>query len=137
MCSSRGRGSATWAGGYIAGLEIRSDPAARPGRTRAWIRTANALVDGEPCSATADLVRLVDTANGIAVRASPLEWMFPNVDLAIHLFREPVPGAGGWVGFDTRVTMGSTGLGLTSTTLHDEQGPVGRAEQILTVRRLG
>jgi hypothetical protein len=32
--------------------------------------------------------------------------------------------------------MGPTGLGLTSTTLHDERGPVGRAEQILTVRRL-
>ncbi|MEO6997988.1 MAG: thioesterase family protein [Terracoccus sp.] len=130
-------GSDTWAGGYIAGLEIRSDPASRPGRTRAWIRTESALVEGETCSATADLVRLVDTANGIAVRASPLEWMFPNVDLAIHLFREPVHGASGWVGFDTRVTMGSTGLGLTSTTLHDEQGPVGRAEQILTVRPLG
>ncbi|MEP7330624.1 MAG: thioesterase family protein [Terracoccus sp.] len=130
-------GSATWAGGYIAGLQIRSDPTARPGRTRAWIRTDNALLDGEPCSPTADLVRLVDTANGIAVRASPLEWMFPNVDLVIHLFREPVPGPTGWVGFDTRVTMGATGLGLTSTTLHDEQGPVGRAEQILTVRRLG
>ena len=57
--------------------------------------------------------------------------MFPNVDLTIHLFREPVRG---WVGFDTKVTMGTTGMGLTSTTLHDELGPVGRAEQILTVR---
>ncbi len=104
-----------------------------PGRTIAWIRTPNALVDGESCSPTADLVRLVDTANGIAVRVSPDEWMFPNVDLAIHLFREPVRG---WVGFDTRVSMGTTGLGLTSTTLHDELGPVGRAEQVLTVRRL-
>ncbi len=129
-------GFRTWGGGYIAGLDLRLDPAARPGRARAWIRTDNSLVDGETCSSTANLVRLVDTANGIAVRASPTEWMFPNVDLAIHLFREPVIGSGGWVGFDTRVTMGTTGLGLTSTTLHDEQGPVGRAEQILTVRHL-
>ena len=50
---------------------------------------------------------------------SPQEWMFPNVDLTIHLFREPVRG---WVGFDTKVTMGTTGMGLTSTTLHDESG---------------
>ncbi|TQN46118.1 thioesterase superfamily protein [Humibacillus xanthopallidus] len=126
-------GADTWRGGYIRGLEFRVDPNRRPGRTLAWIRTPNALVDGETCSPTADLVRLVDTANGIAVRVSPDEWMFPNVDLAIHLFREPVRG---WVGFDTRVSMGTTGLGLTSTTLHDELGPVGRAEQVLTVRRL-
>lgn len=126
-------GSETWSGGYIRALEFRADPQRRPGRAIAWIRTSNALVFGESCSATTDLVRLVDTANGIAVRASPREWMFPNVDLSIHLFREPVRG---WVGFDTRVSMGPTGLGLTSTTLHDERGPVGRAEQVLTVRRL-
>lgn len=126
-------GTDTWGGGYIAGLDIRRDPASRPGRARVWMRTDNALVDGETCSATADFVRLVDTANGIAVRAAPTEWMFPNVDLTVHLFREPVPG---WVGFDTRVSMGATGLGLTSTTLHDAAGPVGRAEQILTVRAL-
>ena len=126
-------GADTWEGGYIRGLEFRADPGRRPGRTRTWIRARNPLVDSESCSPTTDLVRLVDTANGIAVRVSPSEWMFPNVDLTIHLFREPVRG---WVGFDTRVTMGTTGLGLTSTTLHDELGPVGRAEQILTVRPL-
>jgi hypothetical protein len=125
------RGSDVWEGGYIRGVEFRADPERRPGRTRTWIRSPHALVDGEECSPTADLIRLVDTANGIAVRVSPREWMFPNVDLTIHLFREPTRG---WVGFDTRVTMGTTGMGVTSTTLHDEQGPVGRAEQILTVR---
>jgi len=124
-------GTDLWPGGYIRGVEFRADPARRPGRTRTWIRTSHALVDAETCSPTADLIRLVDTANGIAVRVSPQEWMFPNVDLTIHLFREPVRG---WVGFDTTVTMGTTGMGLTSTTLHDELGPVGRAEQILTVR---
>lgn len=123
-----------WEGGYIRGVEFRADPERRPGRTRTWIRSPYALVDGEACSPTADLIRLVDTANGIAVRVSPQEWMFPNVDLTIHLFREPVRG---WVGFDTKVTMGTTGMGLTSTTLHDEHGPVGRAEQILTVRPMG
>ena len=87
-------GADTWRGGYIRGLEFRIDPRRRPGRTIAWIRTSNALVHGETCSPTADLVRLVDTANGIAVRVSPDEWMFPNVDLAIHLFREPVRGLG-------------------------------------------
>jgi hypothetical protein len=127
------QGTHVWPGGYIADLEFRADPERRPGRARVWLRSRRALVEGEECSPVADLVRLVDTANGIAVRASPTEWMFPNVDLTIHLFREPVRG---WVGFDTRVTMGPTGIGLTSTTLHDGEGPVGRAEQILTVREM-
>ena len=47
--------------------------------------------------------------------------MFPNVDLTIHLYRQPVPGA---VGLDTTVVFGPTGQGLTTTILHDEQGPV-------------
>lgn len=128
-------GADLWPGGYIRGVEFRADPARRPGRTRTWIRTAHSLVHDETSSPTADLIRLVDTANGIAVRVSPQEWMFPNIDLTIHLFREPIRGEG-WVGFDTKVTMGATGMGLTSTTLHDELGPVGRAEQILTVRQL-
>lgn len=122
-----------WPGGYIQTLVARTDPASRPGRTRTWLRSSAGVVEGEESSPTTEFLRLVDTANGIAVRVSPLEWAFPNVDLSVHLFRRPVRG---WVGFDTRVTFGADGVGLTSTTLHDEQGPVGRAEQILVVRRL-
>jgi hypothetical protein len=33
------------------------------------------------------------------------------------------------------VSFGRDGIGLTSTVLHDRQGPFGRAEQILTLRR--
>ena len=79
----------------------------------------------------ASFVKLLDTANGVAVRESPLEWMFPNVDLTVHLFRQP---EGHWVGLDTTVAFGPTGLGLTSSVLHDRRGQVGRAEQSLTVR---
>ena len=35
---------------------------------------------------------------------------------------------------DTSVSIGPTGVGLTTSNLHDESGPVGRCEQILTVR---
>lgn len=122
-----------WAGGYIASLEVRSVPGSQPGAGKAWIRTDVALVEGEPVSPVAAFITLVDTANGVAVRAHPGEWMFPNVDLTIHLYRPPVAG---WVGFDTEVIFGAHGVGLTSSVLHDIQGPVGRAEQILTVREL-
>ncbi|WP_243062916.1 thioesterase family protein [Humibacter sp. RRB41] len=121
----------TWPGGYVASVEIRTDGPPLPGRARAWLRTENAVVAGEPSTRHASFIALVDTANGVAVRTPPTEWMFPNLDLTIHLFRQP---AGEWVGLDTTVTFGPAGHGLTSTVLHDERGAIGRAEQILTVR---
>ncbi|WP_030231720.1 thioesterase family protein [Streptomyces sp. NRRL S-350] len=119
-----------WGGGYIASVDVRRRGTA-PGRAAAWISTAVELVAGEPSSPHASFVALVDTANGIAVRQSPAEWMFPNTDLTIHLHRRP---EGRWTGLDTRVSFGPAGHGVTSTVLHDQNGPVGRAEQILTVR---
>ncbi|MEW3744784.1 thioesterase family protein, partial [Pseudomonas aeruginosa] len=111
---------------------IRPLPGAEPGRTQAWLHTDIGLVD-EPASDLARFIGLVDTANGVAPRVSPTTWMFPNVDLTIHLYRQP---RGDWVGLDTTVIFGADGVGLTTSTLHDVHGPVGRAEQILTVRAL-
>lgn len=129
----RWEGSSVWKGGYIASVEIRTSPLSVPGRGRVWMRTEIPLVEGVDTGAVAAYLGLVDTANGIAVRADPRAWMFPNLDLSVHLHREPV---GPWVGLDTTVVFGAEGLGLTSSVLHDEQGPVGRAEQVLTVRPL-
>ena len=126
-------GPDTWPGGYIASVEVRRSADAVPGQARAWVSTPVGLVAGEPAGALARFVGLVDTANGIAVRQHPGEWMFPNLDLTLHLYRQPTGGA---VGLDTTVVFGPDGVGLTSSVLHDEQGPVGRAEQVLTVRPL-
>lgn len=125
--------SELWPGGYIASLDVRTVAPPRPGRTTAWVTTDLDLVAGERSSSLARYVTLVDTANGIAVRQSPTAWMFPNVDLTLHLHRRP---AGRWAGLDTTVVFGPTGQGLTSTVLHDAEGPVGQAQQILTVRPL-
>ncbi len=125
--------TSVWPGGYIASLDFRPVERSRPGRTTAWVRTRIHLVAGEEVSALAGFIALVDTANGIAVRVSPEVWFYPNVDLSVHLYRQP---RGGWVGLDTTVVFGPEGQGLTTTTLHDEDGPVGRAEQTLTIRRL-
>ena len=44
---------------------------------------------------------------------------------------------GEWLGFDTTVSFGPTGLGLTSSLLHDVAGPFGTMAQSLTVRPIG
>ncbi len=120
-----------WPGGYIASLEMRALPGGRDGRRTVWMRTATDLIEGERATPLASLMTRIDTANGIATRVRPTELMFPNVELSIHLLRRPDPE---WVGLDTRVSFGSTGLGLTSSTVHDGNGPLGRVEQCLTVR---
>lgn len=119
-----------WAGGFIASAEVRRGPYT-PGRAAFWVRTEHELVAGEPVSRLARFAGLFDIANGMAVRADPGEVAFPNIDLTAHLFRRP---AGEWLGFDTSVSFGPSGLGLTSSVLHDQDGPFGTVAQVLTVR---
>ena len=119
-----------WQGGFIASAEVRRHQQ-EPGRAAFWVRTELPLVEGETVSRLAAMSGLLDIANGMTVRTSPQEVAFPNVDLTAHLFRQP---AGEWLGFDTNVSFGPTGLGLTSSVLHDLDGPFGTSAQILTVR---
>jgi len=122
--------TSVWPGGFIASVELRRDQV-EPGRARFWVRPRTPLLDGEPVSELAAYVGVLDIANGMTVRADPRTVAFPNVDLTAHFFTEP---RGAWVGFDTRVSFGSSGLGLTSSVIHDVQGPVGTLNQSLTVR---
>ncbi len=123
--------SSVWPGGFVASLEVRPLQPPQPGRAVAWVTTPLDLVADEIASPVASYVALVDIANGLGARERPSEWMFPNMDLTIHLHRQPT---GHHVGLDTTTTFGPTGQGITSTVLHDPVGPVGYAHQILTVR---
>ncbi|WP_406194578.1 thioesterase family protein [Kitasatospora sp. NBC_01560] len=122
-----------WSGGFISSVEVRRTAPVRRGRAQAWISSAVDLVAGEPSSPLASYLALVDAANGIAIQQDPTEWMFPNLDLTVHLHRPPT---GPWTGLDITATFGPSGQGITSSVLHDLDGPVGHAEQILTVRPL-
>lgn len=120
-----------WGGGFISSLETRQDADARPGRGRSWIRTRYPLVAGETDPPVAAFLKLVDTANGLVARERPGSVFFANVDLTVHFIRQPEAG---WVGFDTHVNFGPTGLGETISVLSDIRGPVGTAAQSLTLR---
>jgi hypothetical protein len=125
-----------WPGGFIASAQLRRQEV-EPGRAAFWVRSDVPLLDAGAAPApgpAATAARLFDIANGMTVRADPREVAFPNVDLTAHLFREPVEG---WLGFDTAVSFGPTGQGLTSSVLHDAEGPFGTMAQVLTVRPTG
>jgi hypothetical protein len=123
--------SSVWGGDFIRSVETRQEADARPGRGRSWIRTRYPLVAGEADPPVAGFLKLVDTANGLVVRERPGSVFFANVDLTVHFFRQPEAG---WVGLDTRVNFGPTGLGETFSVLSDIHGPVGTAAQSLTLR---
>lgn len=122
--------TSVWPGGFIASAQVRRR-LIEPGRGTYWVRTALPLLAEEKVSALAAAAGLFDIANGMVVRADPGEVAFPNIDLTAHLVAEP---AGDWLGFDTTVSFGPGGLGLTSSVLHDTRGPIGTLAQVLTVR---
>lgn len=119
-----------WPGRFIESIEVRRR-LHEPGRGHVWARTSVPLLADHGHSDLAAFVGLLDIANGMSVRADPQDVFYPNVDLTLHLFAEP---RGRWVGFDTNVTFGAGGLGVTSSVIHDENGPVGVMAQMLTIR---
>ncbi|MBW4041575.1 MAG: thioesterase family protein [Acidobacteria bacterium] len=122
--------AAMWPGAFVGSIGTRRLEA-EPGQAVAWVRTPVELVADEPVSSTAAALALVDTANGTTPRVPPARAAFPNLDTTAHLFRSPRPGP---VGYDTRVSFGPDGAGLTLTVLHDVDGPFGSCAQTLTIR---
>ena len=123
-----------WAGGYIDSIKshLYANVDRRDGRAQSWLSNDLEMVEGVKTSPFVKLIGMVDTNNGLAIaQDKPFSHMFPNVDLQIHLYRMP---KGQWLGLDTRQQYGANGVGLTSAVLHDEEGPFGHSEQILTVR---
>lgn len=120
-----------WPGGLIASLLVRRREDS-PGRATIWVRSAQPLLnDQEPVSRFALTVGLLDVVNGMTTRNDPATVAFPNLDLTVHFMRRPV---GDWVGFDATVSFGPDGVGVISSVLHDEHGPLGVMAQTLTVR---
>lgn len=128
-------GMKCWPGGFIESVRLVSEADRRPGKGMVWITTDVEMVAGEATDDLAHLMGLVDTANGVVPRLgvglANTDWMFPNTDLQIHMYRSP---QGRWLGIEAVQQYGADGIGLTSAVLHDVQGPFGRSEQILTIR---
>lgn len=128
-------GMSVWDGGYIRSISKNIKVVERrPGNGRVWLTNNLEMVKDQPTSSFVKLMGMVDTMNGVVVRQeNPFTHMFPNVDLQIHLYRIP---NGKYLGLEVNQQYGKNGIGLTSAILHDEEGPFGHAEQILTVRSM-
>lgn len=120
-----------WQGEFVRSFELYRKLLGT-GRAQAWMRPKYPLVDTESVSPMARMIAQLDLANGLVPRADPAEVAFPNLELDGSFFRAP---QGEWLGFDTSVSFGPSGVGQTQSTLHDELGPIGTVSQTLTLRR--
>lgn len=121
-------------GGYLAAMEWRavSGGIFTSGDAVVWARPVVRVVAGEEPSAAQRLFTVADSASGVSSRVDIREWYAINTDLTVHLHREPV---GEWYALDARTVIGPSGIGVATSVLHDERGPVGRTAQSLFVRK--
>ncbi len=117
-------------------MEIRfaAGEFAAVGPAFAWFRMRVPLVAGEQPSPLQRLAAAGDFGNGIASAVSWATHVFINPDLTLYVERLP---QGEWVGLDARTRVGDAGTGVSDSTLYDEQGRVGRAQQSLYVAERG
>lgn len=102
------------------------------GPATAWFRLDIPLVDDEEPSAVQRAAAIGDFGNGISQILDWRGWLFPNLDLTLHLHRDPVDE---WVAMTSETIVEPNGSGLVVSTLHDRSGPIGRAAQTLFVSR--
>ena len=69
--------------------------------------------------------------NGISAILDYKKNLFVNADLTINLLRRPV---GEWICLDAQTWLGGAGGGMAQSRLLDEQGLLGSATQMLSVR---
>ncbi len=120
-------------GFHLTGMELRYGGGTRFGgeRSLAWFRLAGPLVEGEETVPAARAVAAADFGNGISHVLDFRTHLFVNTDLSVTLLRDPV---GDWVLLDARTRIDPAGIGWASSTLHDERGPIGFAQQTLFVQ---
>lgn len=102
-----------------------------PGPAVVWMRMRHPLVAGEEPTPLQRVLVAADSGNGVSAALDWRRYLFINVDLSVYLHRLPV---GEWVCLDAITVAEPNGVGLADTRLHDDRGPLGRAEQALLVR---
>ena len=103
---------------------------AEPGPATVWTRLLVDLVAGEPVTPLQRLLVMADAASGVS---SVLDWSlftFVNIELGIHLERQP---EGEWMAMAATTRPGPDGAALCTSVLFDERGRVGVSTHSLLV----
>ncbi len=114
------------------GMELRFSAGAfgERGPASCWFRLRRPVVDDETPSALERVMAAADFGNGISRVLDFETHLFINPDLSVYLSREP---RGEWVQLASVSAIEPDGIGLATSTLCDEDGPIGVAAQSLFV----
>jgi Thioesterase-like superfamily len=119
--------------GYHTAMEFRfvTGSFLELGPATVWVRMRHPLLPDETPSPLCRVLIAADSGNGVSASLDFQQWRFINPDLTVYLLRPPT---GEWVALEATTTA-TAGIGLADTTLHDQQGPIGRSTQALFVDR--
>lgn len=122
----------SWSGGFLAAMRWRFTVGGFDtlGSGAAWARPRYPLVAGERWSPAQACAVLADCGNGLSGQLDSRKYVFINPELTLHLHRLP---RGEWVGISAQTSIERDGVGLASSVLFDDDGPIGRGEQALLV----
>lgn len=99
------------------------------GPAAAWIRLRVPLVAGEDTSGLCRALAIADFGSGISALFGPDHSIgLINADLTLALHRPP---EGEWIRLESTSRLGPGGVGLCTSSVADERGPVGTATQSL------
>ncbi len=115
--------------GYHRSVELRLvDAPWGSTPVRCWARPVVGLFEDVALSPAEACVVLADAESGIGPPCDPMVTTYLNPDLTVYFARAP---RSGYVGLDIRSRVGPAGVGLSATTLRDEQGVFGHCAQSL------
>lgn len=110
-----------------------------PGRPRecgeavtTWARLRCRVVEGEETTPIVKLAALVDFTSGTGNAMDYAKYTSINPDLSIHLLREP---RSEWIALRGVSFRAGDGIGQSWATIHDLEGPIGRAQACLLLDR--
>lgn len=118
-------GSVQWQFPYAQHVEWRpvTGGGFDPGPAQVWARSRIPLVAGgssetepEQMSGLQRAVLVGDSGSGVSSELAWDTWAFLNIDLDVHLLRQPESD---WLLLDSRTRLGAAGTGLASTTFRD------------------
>jgi Thioesterase-like superfamily len=119
---------------YFAALDWREARGSFsvPGPAAAWMRMRIPLLEGEEPTPLTRVLVAADSGNGISAELPLGPFLFVNLELTVHLAREP---EGEWVCIDARTRFAADGLGVAQSAIWDERGWIGSGAQSLLVAR--
>lgn len=99
-----------------------------------WVRFGHEHVRGIALSPLVRTAILGDFGGGLGSEVDGAAWTYANLDIAVHLVREPV---GEWLLIDARTSSAGLGVGRSDMILADRYGPFARAHQTLFIAPRG